>query len=143
MKVLIMGLPGSGKTTLAEKLFDEILKNHPAEWVNADELRKETDDWDFSVDGRKRQAWRMRSIADKGIEAGFIMICDFVCTTRELREIFDADMTIWMDTVRRSEYKDTNKIFEKPTKEEYDIRIDEFDSDKWSETLADLIHILT
>ena len=142
MKVLIMGLPGSGKTTLAEKLFNEILKNHPAEWVNANDLRKETNDWDFSVDGRKRQALRMRSIADKGIGAGFIMICDFVCPTRELREIFDADMTIWMDTVRRSEYKDTNKIFEKPTKEEYDIRIDEFASDKWSETLADLIYML-
>jgi adenylylsulfate kinase len=142
MKVLIMGLPGSGKTTLAEKLFNEILKNHPAEWVNANDLRKETNDWDYSDYGRKRQALRMRSIADKGIGAGFIMICDFVCPTRELREIFDADMTIWMDTVRRSEYKDTNKIFEKPTKEEYDIRIDEFASDKWSETLADLIYML-
>jgi adenylylsulfate kinase len=142
MKVLIMGLPGSGKTTLAEKLFNEILKNHPAEWVNANDLRKEINDWDFSEEGRRRQALRMRSIADKGIGAGFIMICDFVCPTRELREIFDADMTIWMDTVRRSEYKDTNKIFEKPTKEEYDVRIDEFASDKWSETLADLIYML-
>ena len=137
-----MGLPGSGKTTLAKKLFDELLKNHHTEWVNADDLRKETNDWDFSPEGRRRQAQRMRSIADRGVTAEFIMLCDFVCPTRELREIFDADFTVWMDTIPKSEYKDTNAIFEKPTEEEYDIRIDEFASDSWSETLADLIHML-
>jgi len=142
MKILIMGLPGSGKTTLAKKLFDEILKNHPAEWVNADDLRKECNDWDFSPEGRRRQALRMRAVADKGSAAEFIMLCDFVCPTRELRETFDADFTIWMDTIPKSKYKDTNAIFERPTEDEYDIRIDEFASDKWSETLADLIHML-
>lgn len=143
MKILIMGLPGSGKTTLAEKLFNEILKNHHAEWVNADDLRKETNDWDFSTEGRMRQAHRMSMIAAKGSAAGFIMICDFVCPTRETRDIFDADFTVWMDTIPKSKYPDTNSIFERPTEQEYDIRIDEFASDKWSETLADLIHMLT
>lgn len=143
MKILIMGLPGSGKTTLAEKLFNEILKDTPAEWVNADDLRKETNDWDFSPEGRMRQAKRMRAIAERGAAAGFVMICDFVCPTRELREVFDADFTVWMDTIPKGRYADTNSIFEQPTEEEYDIRIDEFASDKWSETLADLIHMIT
>jgi adenylylsulfate kinase len=142
MKILIMGLPGSGKTTLAKKLFEEISKAGPTEWVNADELRKETNDWDFSDKGRLRQATRMRILADKATEQGFNIICDFVCPTKETRAIFDADMVIWMDTIHRSEYKDTNQIFEKPTDDEYNIRIDEFNSDAWAATLADLLEIL-
>ena len=142
MKILIMGLPGSGKTTLAEKLFDEVCKNGPAEWINADELRKECDDWDFSDEGRNRQAARMRLLADRCVEAGFITICDFVCPTRELRSVFDANMTIWLDTIPKGRFADTNAIFEKPTEEEYDIRIDEFASDKWAPVIADLINIL-
>jgi len=142
MKILIMGLPGSGKTTLAEKLFDEMCKNGPAEWVNADELRKECNDWDFSPEGRMRQAQRMRAIADKAVKAKIPIICDFVCPTRELRAVFSADFTVWMDTVKRSDYRDTNKMFEKPTEDEYDIRIDKFDSDSWAATLADLIYMI-
>jgi len=143
MKILIMGLPGSGKTTLAEKLLAELHKNGPAEWLNADEVRKECDDWDFTPEGRLRQARRMRAIADKAVEAGFITICDFVCPTKELRRLFDADMTIWMDTIPKGRFADTNRVFEKPTEEEYDIRIDEFSSDKWAATIADLINILS
>ena len=142
MKILIMGLPGSGKTTLAEKLFNEVCKNNPAEWINADDVRKECNDWDFSSAGRLRQAKRMRAIADRAVEAGFVTICDFVCPTQELRAIFDADLVIWMDTISAGRYADTNALFEPPTEQEYDIRIDKFDSDSWAETLADLIYMI-
>jgi adenylylsulfate kinase len=81
----------------------------------------------------------MNLIASAGSAKGFTMICDFVCPTRELRDIFDPDMIIWMDTIPKSRYADTNNIFEPPTREEYDFRIDEFASDKWAPTLADLI----
>ena len=143
MKILIMGLPGSGKTTLAEKLVNEMHKNGPAEWLNADEVRKECNDWDFTAEGRLRQALRMRKLADTYVANDFPVICDFVCPTRELREVFAADFTIWMDTIPAGRYADTNKIFEKPTTEEYDIRIDEFNSDTWAATIADLIHMIT
>ena len=143
MKILIMGLPGSGKTTLAEKLLNELHKNGPAEWLNADEVRKEFNDWDFTPEGRMRQALRMRALADKYVANGWPIICDFICPTRELRTVFDADMTVWMDTIPKGRYADTNSIFEPPTEQEYDIRIDKFDSDSWSATLADLIYMLT
>lgn len=142
MKILIMGLPGSGKTTLAEKLQIELHKNGPCEWINADDLRKETNDWDFSAEGRIRQATRMRLLADKATGQGFNIICDFVCPTKETRTIFEGDLVVWMDTVQHSEYKDTNQMFENPTEDEYNIRIDSFSSDSWAPTLADLIEIL-
>ena len=83
MKILICGLPGSGKTTLAEKLTEEISQNFGVEWVNADELRQQTGDWDFSAEGRLRQAHRMRLIADAAVQQDLIAVCDFVCPTQE------------------------------------------------------------
>ena len=142
-RILIMGLPGAGKTYIAQRLKAQLeLHGKTVRWLNADEVRKECDDWDFSEEGRKRQALRMRLLADKFVEAGFVTVCDFVCPTRELRGIFDADFTVWMDTIPKGRFADTNSVFETPAKEEYDIRIDEFASDKWAPVLADLIHML-
>ena len=110
MKILIMGLSGSGKTFLSKLLQKEL----SCAWYNADNLREMANDWDFSNEGRKRQSFRMRALADFEKENGRIVICDFICPTREAREIFDADYCIWMDTVKKSSYVDTDKIFESP-----------------------------
>jgi adenylylsulfate kinase len=111
MKILIMGLPGSGKTYLAERLQ----KHLNCAWFNADEVRRMANDWEFSEEGRIRQARRMMNLADYEAAQGSTVICDFVCPTALHRYIFDADFTIWMDTVSNSKYEDTNNIFEAPS----------------------------
>lgn len=109
MKVLVMGLPNSGKSTISRELSYHFLVPH----YNADTLREKCNDWDFSHEGRMRQSYRM-SFYDFGI-------MDFICPLEETRRIVDADFTIWMDTIQESEYQDTNTLFERPSK--YDIRV--------------------
>ena len=106
-KILIMGLPDSGKTTLAKLLapmFNAVL-------LNADEVRKEANDWDFSEMGRSIQANRMKRLADEAIQSNRNVVADFVCPTEHTREDFDADYIIWMATIKESKYEDTNKMF--------------------------------
>ena len=117
MKILIFGLPGSGKSTLAEpfaKLIGGI-------WINADAVRKQYDDWDFSKKGRVRQAQRMRHLADGVVMAGKVAVADFVCPTYTTRLEFDADYKVWMDTIDKSTFEDTNTMFEKPTTVDYHV----------------------
>ena len=126
MKILIMGLPGSGKTTLARMMAPRL----NAVWLNADEVRKEADDWDFSEDGRRRQSLRMRSLAEGAVGNNRTVIADFVCPTEKTREHFGADYVIWMDTIKEGRFEDTNKMFEEPT--EYNTRVTSKDAEMWA-----------
>jgi adenylylsulfate kinase len=124
MKILIMGLPGAGKTHLALRLHVHL----NCAWYNADQVRKMANDWDFSDAGRRRQSERMNTIATFEATRARTVICDFVCPTGETRNNFNADIIIWMDTIEAGRYDDTNKIFENP--EGVDYHIKSFMSDK-------------
>ena len=123
MKILIMGLPGSGKSTLAGPLA----KLLGGVWINADDVRTRYDDWDFSIFGRARQSMRMSMLADGAVMADKIAVCDFVCPTHETRELFNADFTVWMDTISESRYADTNKMYMTP--DHYDYHVSEWFTD--------------
>ena len=125
-KILIMGLPGSGKTTLAKLLVPMF----NAVWLNADKVREEANDWDFSELGRSVQANRMKRLAQDARDNNRNVIADFVCPTENTRKDFNADYTIWMDTIKVSRFEDTNKMFETPSK--YDFKVTHKDADMWA-----------
>lgn len=130
MKILIMGLPGSGKTHLAERLQ----KHLDCAWFNADEVRRMANDWNFDESARIRQARRMRNIADYEKSEGRTVICDFVCPTHLTRHIFEADFTIWMNTIPAGRFEDTNRIFETPSYA--DLVIEKFLTDE------EIVHVV-
>ena len=148
-RILIMGLPGAGKTMLAGALktylethgdisygraLGEQIGNFDCQvtWFNADDIRRKYNDWDFSNDGRIRQSLRMFQFS---IEAGGeYVICDFVAPLVEMRNNFKADWTIWVDTIREGRYADTNAAFVEP--DVYDFRVTEQDCEKWAEFIG-------
>ena len=121
-----MGLPGSGKTTLANELGPMLNSKR----LNADEVRKEANDWDFSEEGRKRQAKRMADLALKLKKDGSYVVADFICPTPEARKLFPADFIIWVDTIKKGRFDDTNKMFVKP--EKYDFHVTSQDAKNWA-----------
>ena len=129
--ILIMGLPGAGKTTLASKLVP--LLN--AKWINNDKVRKDANDWDFSEEGRTRQAKRMADLTEKHKQEGNYVVCDFICPTPKARELFNADYTIWMDTIDKGRFEDTNAMFVKPKK--FDFKVTTYDAETWATQISE------
>ena len=121
-----MGLPGAGKTTLANELAQLI----ECKRLNADEIRKAANDWDFSEEGRKRQAKRMYDEALKIKKEGNNVIADFICPTTEARKLFPADYIIWVDTIKEGRFEDTNQMFVKP--EKFDFHVTTQDAKMWA-----------
>jgi len=132
-KILIMGLPGAGKTTFARALLKQ-LTNHKqsVKWFNADKVREDFNDWDFTDSGRLRQAARMYYLARD--EKTNYVICDFVCPTLLMRALFEPQITIWIDTIKEGRFEDTNLIFTPPT--QYQFCIKEKDANKYAESIA-------
>ena len=121
-----MGLPGAGKTTLADELASMI----NAKRLNADQVRKAANDWDFSAEGRKRQAKRMADFALKLKNEGNNVIADFICPTPEARQLFPADYVVWVDTIKAGRFDDTNQMFVKPDK--YNYHVTSQDAKTWA-----------
>ena len=128
-----MGLPGAGKTTLANELATLIKTKR----LNADEVRRAANDWDFSEEGRKRQAKRMSDSAVKLKSEGNNVIADFICPTPEARSLFPADYTIWVDTIKKGRFDDTNAMFIKP--ENYDFHVTTQDAKFWAQKIKEKI----
>jgi adenylylsulfate kinase len=124
--ILIMGLPGAGKTTLANEISTLI----KAKRLNADEIRETANDWDFSEQGRIRQAKRMYELAMKLKKKGDYVIADFICPTPETRKLFPADFIIWLDTIKSGRFDDTNKLFIEPKK--YNFKVKTKDAKYWA-----------
>ena len=126
-----MGLPGAGKTTLA----NELAKLIDCKRLNADEIRKAANDWDFSEEGRKRQAKRMSDAALKIKKEGNNVIADFICPTPEARELFPADYIIWVDTIKEGRFEDTNQMFVKP--EKFNFHVTTQDAKLWASKIKE------
>ena len=133
-KILIIGLPGSGKTTLAF----ELKKKLKASWLNADKVRKKFNDWDFSRKGVLRQAKRMKSLAKKSKKS--FVIADFICPYEKGRKIFKPDYLIWMNTIKRGRLSTFNKTFEKPKK--FDFKINKKNAKFYSKIIIKKIKYL-
>lgn len=133
-RILIMGLPGAGKTYLAQHVLDHLQSaGKRVGWLNADDVRARFNDWDFSKEGRIRQSVRMRSLADEKQNCHYV-ICDFVCPLPEMRQAFDPHWVVWVDTIAKGRFEDTNSMFIPP--DNYDFRIQTQNAKYFSELIA-------
>ena len=131
--ILVMGLPGAGKTTLANEMAPML----NAKRLNADEVRKAANDWDFSEEGRVRQAKRMAEAALKLKNEGHYVIADFIAPTPEARSLFPADYSVWVDKIKEGRFEDTNQMFVNPKK--FNFHVTTQDAKKWAPKIIEEI----
>lgn len=137
-KILIMGLPGSGKTTLARALRKKLRAVH---W-NADDVRANINkDLGFTDADRIEQARRMGWLCDQVTAAGHWAIADFICPTPQTRAAFGAATTIWVDTIKEGRFEDTNRIFVPPDPGTYAYRVDTQDCEFWAKYISEQLDI--
>ena len=136
MKILIFGLPGSGKSYLADQL--NFLMTDQVEWINADVVREQANDWDFTEAGRLRQKNRMWDLCKKAENEGKIALADFVCPYETARQDFGADYTIWVNTIEAGRFEDTNAVFEPPVSCDYEVT--EHRGDEDAKIIRDIIN---
>ena len=129
--ILVFGLPGSGKSTLANKLAKKLDADH----YNADQVREMYNDWDFSEVGRQRQSERMKNLGAQSKKQWAIL--DFVAPKWMHRNTVNADIVIFMDTIKEGRYEDTNNLFEYPDLQDVDYRFEEYESDAQSQLIAE------
>jgi adenylylsulfate kinase len=131
-----MGHSGSGKTTFAEKLVDELIsRGYPVGWLNADDVREEYDDWDFSEEGRMRAAVRMKDLSEE-LDREFVVI-DMISPTKETRQAVNADFVIFMDTIKEGKFEDTNKLFQAPPCDLVDVCFQSYPDQEEAACVAD------
>ena len=137
-KILIMGLPGAGKTFLAK----EIYKDLRAVWINGDAIRNRYKDWDFSRSGRIRQAKRLNNLSNNFIKKGKNVVVDFICPNKDSFKNFKADFIVWVDTIKKGRHirkhlDDINPIFSKP--KQFDLRVTSKDAEFWKIIIFDYL----
>jgi hypothetical protein len=131
-KILVMGLPGAGKTTLARELAP--LLN--AVIFNADEVREHINsELGFSIDDRITHARRMGWMCDRVVEAGGVAIADFICPTRDTRAAFGDSFVVWVDRIKEGRFADTNSLFQPPEEVDYRVTADHGPR-YWAEQIA-------
>jgi len=134
-KILIMGLPGTGKTTLARALAPKL----DAVCFNADEVRANINkDLGFSFEDRLEQARRMGWLCDRVVDSGHTAIADFVCPTPETRDAFGPSFIVWVDRIKEGRFADTNRLFVPP--ENYDVRVyEEGSPELWANRIHSML----
>ena len=128
-KILVFGLPGSGKS-----YFSKILSMYlDSVWINADKVREEANDWEFTLEARIRQANRMKRLAEDAVQSNKHAIADFVCPTDTTRRDYSADYLIWVDTIEKGRFDDTNKLFQPPSK--FNFKVTTQNAEMWSKKI--------